>query len=193
MQIASLAKWLLSAAAWIEALLLVMSAAVAEEKIDICNAGLITLASFDKHIETLRGWKRYSPEDIDKLVERQRKGGPEFFSSQIVIQEEQSGSGTFDLYTVHGIADASDYRNVTAWVCYAKDYPIVYFIGFRVRKIEADMIHVSREKDVVNVISLAHIDPKLDKHLKVKIFEGDKVLCSDLGAECDSEIFYSRE
>jgi len=39
---------------------------------------------------------------------------------------------------------------------------------------------VSREKDIVNVISLKELDPKLEKHLRVKIYQGDRVLCADL-------------
>lgn len=39
-----------------------------------------------------------------------------------------------------------------------RDYPIVSFVGFRVRKVEDGAIYVSREKDIVNVISLA-LDP----------------------------------
>jgi hypothetical protein len=159
---------------------LTITSHAAEEQVALCHAGLITLTSFSKHIEHLRGMTRYEPQEIDRLVALQRKGGAEFFSSQIIVQEEQSGSGTFDLRTVHGINDAIDYRNVTAWTCRAEDYPIVYFIGFRVREIHEGTIFVSREKKVVNVISLKTIDADLEKHLKVKIFEGTKVLCRDL-------------
>jgi hypothetical protein len=169
------------------------SAAAAEEKIALCHAGLIKLTSFAKHIKMLRGMKRYEPEEIAKLVARERAGGPEFFSSQIVIQEEQSGSGTFDLRNVHGISDAESYRNVTAWACAAEDYPIVYFVGFRVRAINGGAIQVSREKDVVNVISLKALDAKLDKPISVKIFQGNKVLCENINKGCDKGIFYDRE
>jgi hypothetical protein len=127
------------------------------------------------------------------LIERQRKGGPEFFSSQIIVQEHQSGSGTYDLRMFHGLYAPQDYRNVTAWDCQAADFPIVYFVGFRVRKIEDGTIFVSREKDIVNVISLNALDPGLDKHIKVQLFEGTKVLCSDIATGCDKRIFYSRE
>ena len=65
-------------------------------------------------IEHLRALKRYTPEQIDALIARNRKGGPEFFSSQIIVQENASGSGTFDLRQTHGLNDAT-YRNVTAW------------------------------------------------------------------------------
>jgi hypothetical protein len=49
----------------------------------------------------------------------------------------------------HSASEPQDYRNVTAWDCRAEDFPIVYFIGFRVRKIENGTIFVSREKDIV--------------------------------------------
>jgi hypothetical protein len=135
---------------------------------------------------------RYSKEDIDGLVAQERKGGPKFFSSQVIVQEEQSGSGTFDLRNVHGLSDAKHYTNVTAWTCQAEDYPIVYFVGFRVRKIADGTIFVSREKTTVNVISLKAIDPDLDKHTKVKLFKSGKVLCDDIGKGCAPEIFYER-
>jgi hypothetical protein len=166
--------------------------AAAEEKIALCHAGLITLAPFAQHIKDLRAAQRYSREQIDKLIARERRGGPEFFSSQIVIQEHISGSGTYDLRLWHGISDSLKYRNVTAWACEPDDYPIAYFIGFRVRQIEGGTIFVSREKDVVNVISLKALDPTLSKHLSVKIYQGDKVLCRDLGNGCEAGIFYDR-
>ena len=46
---------------------------------------------------------------------------------------------------------------------------------------------------MVNVISLRARDEKLEKHLKVQMFQGDKVLCKDIGAECEPSIFYERE
>ena len=94
---------------------------------------------------------------------------------------------------VHGLSDAKHYANVTGWNCEAKDYPIVYFVGFRVRTIAGDMILVSREKTIVNVISLKAIDADLNKHVKVKLFEGDKVLCDDIAVDCIPGIFYERE
>jgi hypothetical protein len=149
--------------------------------------------SFAEHIKVLRGFTRYEPKEIDELIQRQRKGGPEFFSSQIVVQEGLTGSGTFDLRIIHGLSGTKYYRNVTAWDCHAADFPIVYFIGFRVRKIKDGTIFVSREKDIVKVISLKALDPGLDKHIKVQLFEGAKVLCPDIATGCDPSIFYSRE
>ncbi|HLH91307.1 MAG TPA: hypothetical protein VKX28_22870 [Xanthobacteraceae bacterium] len=181
------------------ALALVAGAAAAparadEQKFGLCHAGLIKLPDFQRHIRYLRGLKRYSEEDLKRLIERNRKGGPEFFSSQIVEKAEPSGSGTYDLRAVHGILDAADYRNITAWTCNGpEDFPIVYFVGFRVRKIEDDTIYVSREKDVVNVISLHELDPNLDHPLAVKLEDGKKVLCEDVNKRCDPGIFYDND
>jgi len=184
------ARWLLFAAA-----VTVSSPAIAEEhKISICHAGLVEFASFDKHLNDIRASKRYEPEQINGLIASRRKYGPDFFTSQIFIQKEQSGSTQFDLRMFHGLWGAAKYRNVTGWDCLSEDYPIVYFVGFRVREIAEDgTIMVTREKDIVNVISLKTLDPKLDKHTKVMIFQGDKVLCEDIGKGCDLAIFYSRE
>ena len=168
------------------------SAAVAEDmKIQLCYAGIVDLLSFPEHVKKLRGMTRYPKEYVDGLVAQQHKGGPSFFSLQVIVQEEPSGSGTFDLRMVHGLRDAKHYTNV-AWTCEAKDYPIVYFVGFRVRKIADGTIYVSRKKTTVNVISLKAIDPELNKKIKVKIFEGGKVLCDDIGSGCAQEIFYER-
>jgi len=165
-----------------------------EQRFALCHAGLITLAPFAQHIEKLRTLDRYSREQIDELIARNRKGGPEFFSSQIVLKEEPSGSGTYDLRMVHGLADAASYRNVTAWTCNApEDYPIVYFVGFRVRRIEDNTIYVSREKDVVNVISLHELDDKLDRPLAVKLEESKKRLCDDVNKRCNADIFYDND
>ena len=84
-------------------------------------------------------------------------------------------------------------RNITAWTCESEDHPIVYFVGYRVRAIEGGTIEVSREKDIVNVISLKDLDPKLEKRLRVKIYQGTQVLCPDLGTGCEERIFYERE
>ena len=45
----------------------------------------------------------------------------------------------------------------------------------------------------MNVISLKELDPKLEKHLRVKIHQGDRVPCPNLGTGCDDRIFYERE
>jgi hypothetical protein len=161
--------------------------------IALCHAGIITLGSFDRLIREMRASNRDERKDIDALVARARKGGAEFFSSQIIVQEEPSGSGTFDLRRTHGLSDARSYRNVTAWTCEgAEDYPIVYFVGFRVREIDNGTITVSREKDIVNVISLHALDPELNRHLQVKLKDGDEVLCRDLGEGCIDRIYYDR-
>jgi hypothetical protein len=161
--------------------------------IALCHAGLVTLGSFDQLIKEMRASNRDEPKAIDALVARARKGGPEFFSSQIIIQEEPSGSGTFDLRRTHGLSGAKSYRNVTAWACEADDYPIVYFVGFRVREIADGTITVSREKDIVNVISLHALDPELKKHLQVKIKDSAEILCRDLAEGCIDRIYYGRE
>jgi hypothetical protein len=174
------------------------------EKIPLCHAGLIELESFAEHVKRLRGMAANRGYDVDQLIEDQRKGGPDFFSSQIIVQDFQSGSGKFDLDQFHGFSDAKDYRNVTAWNCQPADYPIAYFVGFRVRKIEKGTIFVSRDKGIVNVISLnalgvCSFDSKDDGcddsslNIKVRLLEGGEVLCPDIATECDQSIFYSHE
>lgn len=180
-------------AACLAASVLAAPSAAAAGTIALCHAGLVTLGSFDQLIKEMRASKRDEPKEIDALVARARKGGPEFFSSQIIVQEEQSGSGTFDLRRTHGLSGAKSYRNVTAWACEADDYPIVYFVGFRVREIADGTITVSREKDIVNVISLHALDPELNKRLKVKMQDSNEVLCGDLGQGCIDRIYYGRE
>lgn len=166
---------------------------VAREKISICHAGLVELESFDKHVNDIRESKRYAPEVIESLIEGQRKYGPDYFASQIFVQLFELGSSTYHLLKLHGLRGGAKYRNVTAWDCQRDDYPIAYFVGFRVRDIQDGAIRVTPEKDVVNVISLKALNPKPRKYTKVKIFEGDKVLCEDIGKGCDPTIFYSRQ
>ena len=129
-----------------------------------------------------------------KISFPQGSGGsiPSAGTKSTFIQEEQSGSGTFSLRLFHGLLNAKA-RNITAWACASEDYPIVYFVGYRVRAIESGTIEVSREKDIVNVISLKDLDPKLEKRLRVKIHQGTQVLCADLGTGCEERIFYERE
>jgi hypothetical protein len=180
-------------AACLAAAVLAVAPTASAGPIALCHAGLITLGSFDRLIKEMRGLNRDDPKDIDALVARARKGGPEFFSSQIIIQQEQSGSGTWDLRRTHGLSGAKSYRNVTAWTCEAADYPIAYFVGFRVREIADNTITVSREKDIVNVISLRALDPELNKHLQVKMQDSNELLCRDLAEGCIDRIYYGRE
>ena len=39
----------------------------------------------------------------------------------------------------------------------------------------------------------AALDPALDKRLRVKIYQSDRVLCPDLGIGCEDRIFYERQ
>jgi hypothetical protein len=161
--------------------------------VKVCSSGSIVMGSFTDHVAELRKSGRYTAEDIDDLVKKERQGGPGFFSSQIVIKEEQSGSGTFDLQLFQGFSDPkAKYRSIKAWACDGDDYPIAYFVGFRVRAIRHGVIYVSRDKGVVNLISLKHVDPDLDKHTPVKEFHGNSVLCQDIGAACIDTIFRGR-
>jgi hypothetical protein len=174
----------------------------AEGKFKICHGGTLTLLSFNDHIANLRTFKRYEPETIEALIKAQRKGGPEFFSQQIAYQSEVSGSGTYDLRTWHGIYDSKNYLNVTTWTCDGEDYPIVYFVGFRVQEAADGVISVDRQKGVVNVISLKGVAATPDGPIKVKIAKSDKdtdkgkatdsgkVICEDIAKACVPEVFY---
>jgi hypothetical protein len=157
------------------ALLLAAQAATAADKIEYCAAGSIALGPFSQHIAELRKSNRYAKEEIDKLITDERNGGPEFFSSQVVIKGEQSSSGDFDLNLFHGFSDQqAKYRTTKKWSFLSDDYPVVYFVGLKVREIRGGAIFVSREKGMVNVISL------IDKHTKVQDFESRSILCEDI-------------
>src|SRR5580704_2269360 len=98
-------RWflLIAIAGWV--LNVPMQTAMAAETIKYCSTGTITMGPFDAHIERIRQAKRYDEEDIDKLIADQKTGGPDFFSTQVVTKEEQSGSGDFDLNTFQGFSD----------------------------------------------------------------------------------------
>ena len=169
------------------------SAAAADAKIKYCMLGTITLGPFSQHVAELRKAKRYSAEEIDKLIADQKAGGPDFFSTQVVIKEEQSGSGDFDLNLFQGYMDPGTiFDRQMKWACSVDDYPVAYFVGFRVRDIRGGAIYVWRRKGTVNVISLKSLDPNLDKHTSVKDFQDRSVLCRDIGTGCIKQIFYGR-
>ena len=175
------------------ALLLAAQIATAADKIEYCATGSIALGPFSQHIAELRKSNRYAKEGIDKLIADERNGGAEFFSSQVVIKGEQSSSGDFDLNLFQGFSDPrAKYRATKKWSCQSEDYPVVYFVGFKVRGIRDGAIFVSREKGTVNVISLKKLDPGLDKHTKVQDFESRSVLCEDIGNGCSKGIFYGQ-
>jgi hypothetical protein len=185
------APWLrlLLIAGWV----LGLAAPAAAVGAKVCASGLITLGSFAEHIEKLRQSGRYSSADIDKLIGDQRAGGPDFFSSQIIIKEEQSGSGDFDLTLFHGHSDPhTRYRKRKAWSCGADDYPVAYFVGFRVRAIRGGAIFVARAKGVVDVISLKKLDPDLHKKTPVRDFRNHSLLCADIATGRVSTIFYGQ-
>jgi len=167
--------------------------AAADAKIKYCALGTITLGPFTQHVEELRKTNRYSAEEVDKLIADEKAGGPNFFSSQVVIKEEQSGSGDFDLNLFQGYADPDTrFRRQIEWACAADDYPIAYFVGFKVKEIIDKTIYTSRANGTVNVISLKMLDRKLEKHTRVKDFRSRSVLCSDIATGCIKEIFYRR-
>jgi hypothetical protein len=167
--------------------------AMAADAIDFCATGTMTMGPFDEHIAEIRKANRYEKADIDELSAEQKAGGPDFFSTQVVIKEEQSGSGDFDLHLFQGFSDPQAKYNVTMeWRCKSADYPVAYFVGFKVRQITGQTILVSREKGTVNIISLKTIDPDLDKPTSVKDADNHAVLCADIATGCIKTIFYGR-
>jgi hypothetical protein len=167
--------------------------AMAAETIDFCATGTMTMGPFDEHIAEIRKANRYEKADIDELIAEQKAGGPDFFSTQVVVKEEQSGSGDFDLHLFQGFSDPQAKYNVTMeWRCKSADYPVAYFVGFKVRQITGQTILVSRAKGTVNIISLKTIDPNLDKPTSVKDADSHAVLCADIATGCIKTIFYGR-
>ena len=151
------------------------------------------MGSFEEHIDTLRKARRYEAAEIDKLIADQRAGGADFFSSQVVVKEEQSGSGDFDLNLFQGFSDPHvKHHSDKPWACAAEDYPIVYFVGFKVTEMSKGGIAVARQKGAVNVVSLKSIDPDLDKHTRVTASRSSAVLCDDIATGCVKQIFYGR-
>jgi hypothetical protein len=174
-------------------LLVAAASASAAERIKFCSTGTITMGPFAEHIDALRKARRYDAADIGKLIADQRTGGPTFFSTQVVIKEEQSGSGDFDLNLFQGFSDPhAKYHGEKPWACEADDYPVAYFVGFKVREMNKGSIAVSRQKGAVNVVSLKRIDPDLDKHTRVTDGRTGAVLCEDIAAGCIKRIFYGR-
>ena len=175
------------------ALNLMAPPAVAADTIPFCATGTMTMGPFDEHIAEIRKANRYEKADIDELIAEQKAGGPDFFSTQVVIKEEQSGSGDFDLHLFQGFSDPqAKYNVVEKWHCEHDDYPVAYFFGFKVRQIAGRTILVSREKGTVNIISLKAIDPGLDKPTSVKDADNHAVLCADIATGCIKTIFYGR-
>jgi hypothetical protein len=175
------------------ALNLTAPSAMAADTIDFCATGTMTMGPFDEHIAEIRKANRYEKTDIDELIAEQKAGGPDFFATQVVIKEEQSGSGDFDLHLFQGFSDPKAKYNVTMeWRCKSADYPVAYFVGFKVRAITGRMILVSREKDTVNIISLKKIDPQLDTPTSVKDADSHATLCADIAKGCIKTIFYGR-
>jgi len=167
--------------------------AIAQQGIHFCATGTMTMGPFDAHIAEIQKANRYEKADIDELIAEQKAGGPDFFSTQVVIKEEQSGSGDFDLHLFQGFSDPQAKYNVAMeWRCKHDDYPVAYFVGFKVRQIMGQTILVSREKGTVNIISLKTIDPDLDKPTSVKDADNHAVLCQDIAEGCIKTIFYGR-
>ena len=97
------------------------------------------------------------------------------------------------LHLFQGFSDPQAKYNVTMeWRCKSADYPVAYFVGFKVRQITGQTILVSREKGTVNIISLKTIDPDLDKPTSVKDADNHAVLCADIATGCIKTIFYGR-
>jgi hypothetical protein len=167
----------------------------AADAIKYCAIGHMTFGSFADHIAYIKTAKRYDKKEIDDLIKQQKAGGPDFFSTQVVIKSEQSGSGDFDLHMFQGHSDPeTNYKSDQNWACGHDDYPVAYFIGFKVETIADHAITVSRSKGLVNVISLKSIDPGLKAHTRVVETGSNNVLCKDIDADsnpgCIPQIFY---
>jgi hypothetical protein len=155
----------------------------------------MTFGSFADHIAFIKKANRYDKKEIDDLIKQQKAGGPDFFSTQVVIKSEQSGSGDFDLHMFQGHSDpGTTYKSDQDWACGHDDYPVAYFIGFKVETVAEHTIAVSRSKGLVNVISIKSIDPDLKAHTRVVETGSNKVLCKDIDADsnpgCIPQIFY---
>jgi hypothetical protein len=186
-------RWLLLLAITGCVLNLTAQPSMAEEKIQFCATGTMTMGPFDEHLAEIRKTNRYEKADIDELIAEQKAGGPDFFSTQVVIKEEQSGSGDFDLHLFQGFSDPkAKYDVATKWHCEHADYPVAYFVGFKVRQIDGHTILVSHEKNTVNIISLKKIDPDLETPTSVKDADNHATLCADIAKGCVKTIFYGR-
>ena len=149
----------------------------------MCSSGTITLGSFKDHIREIRKSSRYGKAGIDDLVKRERQGGAEFFfladrhqGRAIGLRRlrPQSLPETIPIRT-------PNIRSVLKWNCNGSDYPVAYFVGFKVSEIRDGAIFVSRAKGIVNVISLKDLDPDLNKHHQVTVFDAaGAVLCDDI-------------
>jgi hypothetical protein len=182
-------RWLLT---FILAGLLFASAARADDAIKLCTAGHMTFGgTFAEHIAFIKKANRYDKKEIEDLIKQQKSGGLDFFSTQIVIKSEQSGSGDFDLHMYQGHSDPkTTYKADQDWACTGDDYPVAYFIGFKVETIGGSTISVSRSKGLVNVISLKKIDPELKTPTRVEDSVSHAILCKDIATGCVPQIFY---
>jgi hypothetical protein len=167
----------------------------AADTIKFCTVGHMTFGSFAEHIGFIKKANRYDKGQIDDLIKRQKAGGPDFFSTQVVIKSEQSGSGDFDLHMFQGHSDpGTTYKSDQDWACGHDDYPVAYFIGFKVESVADHTITVSRSKGLVNVISLKSIDPDFKAHTRVAETGSNSTLCKDIDSDtdpgCIPQIFY---
>jgi hypothetical protein len=179
--------------AFILTALAVVPSARAADAIKFCTIGHMTFGSFADHIAFIKKANRYGKKEIDDLIKQQKAGGPDFFSTQVVIKSEQSGSGDFDLHMFQGHSDpGTTYKADQDWACGHDDYPVAYFIGFKVEAVADHAITVSRSKGLVNVISLKPIDPDLKAHTRVVEAGSNSVLCKDIDTDpgCLPQIFY---
>jgi opacity protein-like surface antigen len=175
------------------ALISAAQTAAAADAIKYCSTGTITMGPFDAHIDEIRKANRYEKADIDELIEEQKAGGTDFFSTQVVVKTEQSGSGDFDLNKFQGFSDPqTKYTSDMKWACTSIDYPVAYFVGFKVKELGKGTILVTPAKGTVNVVSLKKIDPDLDQPTKVQDAQSHAVLCDDIAKGCVKTIFYGQ-
>jgi hypothetical protein len=175
--------------------LVLAPSARAADAIKFCTIGHMTFGSFADHIAFIKKANRYDKKEIDDLIKQQKAGGPDFFSTQIAIKSEQSGSGDFDLHMFQGHSDpGTTYKSDQEWACGHDDYPVAYFIGFKVETVADQTITVSRSKGLVNVISIKSIDPDLKAHTRIVEAGSNSVLCKDIDSDsnpgCIPQIFY---
>src|SRR5205814_863215 len=128
-------------------------------KIALCYGRLVTLPALEQHLHDLRASRRYEPAQIGSLHCTQPQGRARILFLADLYPGGGFRSRTFRLRLFHGLVNANTPQR--SGTCGREDYPIVYFVGSRVRTIESGTIEVSREKEVVNVISLKDLAPAL--------------------------------
>jgi hypothetical protein len=149
------------------------------QAITYCSQATVEMPSADHHRSSLAENSRYGPEEATKVDELAARFGQRYLDYQLILHEELSASGWFDIEGQNGIQEAK-VSKISHWACNdgENDYPLLFMIGVQPESIRQGALYVSFKRGVYNIISLSSL--RNAKTIPVKLAASNELVCIDV-------------